>query len=194
MQPTTAQQLKRAAINIFFFLGERIALIALVILGSIAVLLQSSKPAFSESPPLNYSITVNGLSSLNNVPHGAIEMVMEAPKVAYTPTPTPSPTPTPIPPTPTATPTPTPAPTVDPSNNEIWDRIAHCESNQNWGDNTGNGYFGGLQFSQGAWNSVGGSGNPSEASRDEQILRGKKLQEVRGWGAWGACAHELGLH
>jgi hypothetical protein len=85
-------------------------------------------------------------------------------------------------------------PVADPNDNAIWDKIAECESHQNWGINTGNGYFGGLQFSQGAWNAVGGSGVPSEASRDEQITRGKMLQNQRGWGAWGECASRLGLN
>ena len=90
------------------------------------------------------------------------------------------------------TPTPTPQPSID-ANGDIWDRIAMCESRQNWSINTGNGYYGGLQFSQGAWNSVGGTGLPSEASREEQIERGKMLQAKRGWGVWGLCAKKLNL-
>lgn len=89
--------------------------------------------------------------------------------------------------------TPTPTPVVDPATDTIWLQIADCESHQNWGINTGNGYYGGLQFSQGAWDSVGGSGLPSEASKDEQIMRGKMLQQKRGWGPWGACSKKLGL-
>jgi hypothetical protein len=112
-----------------------------------------------------------------------------------------SPTPSPIP-TATETPTPTiapvtPTPTVvavDPNSDDIWNKIAECESHQNWSIDTGNGYFGGLQFSQGTWNSVGGSGNPASASREEQISRAKQLQQMRGWGVWGACAQQLGLN
>lgn len=113
-----------------------------------------------------------------------------------TPTLTPSPTPTKIP-LPTSTPIPTSTPTPDPKNPdnaEVWESIAKCETNGNWSSDTGNGYFGGLQFSQGAWNSVGGSGNPAQASKDEQIIRGKMLQKMRGWGVWGACAQRLGLN
>lgn len=77
---------------------------------------------------------------------------------------------------------------------DIWDQLAMCESKGNWAINTGNGYYGGLQFSQGAWNSVGGSGLPSDASREEQIERGKMLQARRGWGAWGLCAKKLNLN
>lgn len=83
---------------------------------------------------------------------------------------------------------------VDPESTEIWDKIAQCESKNNWSINTGNGYYGGLQFSEGAWRSVGGLGLPHEASRDEQIIRGKMLQERRGWGAWGACSKKLELN
>lgn len=122
------------------------------------------------------------------------------PTLTPTPTITPSPTPRLIPTkiplstlTPTLTPTPTPDP-KSPDNAEIWENIAKCETNGNWSSDTGNGYFGGLQFSQGAWNSVGGSGNPAQASKDEQITRGKMLQKIRGWGVWGACAARLGLN
>lgn len=90
--------------------------------------------------------------------------------------------------------TPTPTPLFDSSDTQIWLQLASCESHQNWKDDTGNGYYGGLQFSLGAWASVGGSGKPSDASKDEQIMRAKSLQKVRGWGAWGGCARRLGLN
>lgn len=89
--------------------------------------------------------------------------------------------------------TPTPTPAIDPGSNDIWYRLADCESHINWKDDTGNGYYGGLQFSLGAWASVGGTGKPSDASSDEQIMRGKMLQQKRGWGPWGACSKRLGL-
>ncbi len=89
--------------------------------------------------------------------------------------------------------TPTPTPVIDAGSNDIWYKIADCESHKNWKSDTGNGYYGGLQFSQGAWTSVGGQGKPSDSSADEQISRGKLLQQRRGWGAWGACAKKLGL-
>ncbi len=102
-----------------------------------------------------------------------------------------SPTPTP---TVTVTLTPTPEPTKAVVGDEIWDKLAACESTGNWSIDTGNGYFGGLQFSQGAWNSVGGTGSPASASREEQIDKAKKLQAMRGWGVWGECAKKLGLN
>jgi hypothetical protein len=75
----------------------------------------------------------------------------------------------------------------------VWDQLAECESGGNWAANTGNGYYGGIQFSLQTWQSVGGSGYPHENSREEQIKRGKILQEQSGWGQWPACSAELGL-
>jgi len=69
----------------------------------------------------------------------------------------------------------------------VWDKIAQCESGGNWSINTGNGYYGGLQFSAATWHSVGGTGLPSDHSREEQIKRAKILQARSGWGQWG-CA------
>lgn len=121
------------------------------------------------------------------------------PTVTLIPTPTVTPILTPTPtfvPTLTATPTatPTPFPTASPEDVANWDKLAGCETHGNWSADTGNGYYGGLQFSQSAWVAVGGNGNPAQASRDEQILRGKTWQARRGWSAWSECAHKLGLY
>jgi hypothetical protein len=75
----------------------------------------------------------------------------------------------------------------------VWDRLAGCESGGNWSINTGNGYYGGLQFSLSSWRAVGGSGYPHKASRAEQIRRARKLRAGQGWGAWPACSGKLGL-
>ncbi len=75
----------------------------------------------------------------------------------------------------------------------VWDELAQCESGGNWSINTGNGYYGGLQFSLSTWRAYGGSGMPHEASREEQIAIAKKLQADAGWGAWPACSSKLGL-
>lgn len=75
----------------------------------------------------------------------------------------------------------------------LFDALAGCEANGNWGINTGNGYYGGLQFSASSWRAVGGSGLPHHHGRGEQIYRGHLLQERQGWGAWPACARRLGL-
>lgn len=75
----------------------------------------------------------------------------------------------------------------------VWDRLAQCESGGNWAANTGNGYYGGIQFSASTWASVGGSGLPHQHSREEQIKRGQILQSRAGWGQWPHCAAQLGL-
>ncbi|MCW2790768.1 MAG: resuscitation-promoting factor [Aeromicrobium sp.] len=69
----------------------------------------------------------------------------------------------------------------------VWDKIAQCESGGNWSINTGNGYYGGLQFSAATWKSVGGPGLPHQNSREVQIKYAKILQARSGWGQWG-CA------
>lgn len=75
----------------------------------------------------------------------------------------------------------------------VWDKIAACESGDNWAINTGNGFYGGLQFTLSSWRGVGGSGYPNQASRSEQISRAEILQSRQGWQAWPACSAKLGL-
>ncbi|HEX5086773.1 MAG TPA: resuscitation-promoting factor [Nocardioides sp.] len=78
--------------------------------------------------------------------------------------------------------------------NGVWDRLANCESGGNWHINTGNGYYGGLQFSLGTWHAYGGTGLPSQHSRETQIAIATKLRDASGgYGAWPACAAKLGL-
>lgn len=70
----------------------------------------------------------------------------------------------------------------------VWDRIAQCESGGNWAENTGNGYYGGLQFSLGTWHAYGGAGLPSNASRATQIAIAEKVRAAEGgYGAWPVC-------
>lgn len=75
----------------------------------------------------------------------------------------------------------------------VWDLLAQCESGGNWAINTGNGYYGGVQFLPSSWAAVGGTGLPHEASREEQIARARILLAYQGWGAWPACSARLGL-
>ena len=75
----------------------------------------------------------------------------------------------------------------------VWTRLAACESGGNWSANTGNGYYGGLQFSLSSWRAVGGSGYPHQASAGTQIAMAQRLQARQGWGAWPACSAKLGL-
>jgi uncharacterized protein YabE (DUF348 family) len=86
-----------------------------------------------------------------------------------------------------------PTPTYS-SGTTVWDKIAQCESGGNWAANTGNGYYGGLQFSLGTWQAYGGSGLPSSASRLTQIAIATKVRNASGgYGAWPACSQALGL-
>ena len=77
----------------------------------------------------------------------------------------------------------------------VWDRIAQCESGGNWHINTGNGYYGGLQFSAGTWRAYGGSAYAStadKASKAQQIAVATKVQRGQGWGAWPTCSSRAG--
>lgn len=68
-----------------------------------------------------------------------------------------------------------------------WDAVAACESGGNWGIATGNGYYGGLQFTMGTWHAHGGSGSPASASREEQIRVAENVRASQGMGAWPVC-------
>ena len=80
----------------------------------------------------------------------------------------------------------------DPNFDGSWDALAECESGGNWQINTGNGYYGGLQFALASWQGVGGTGYPHENSRETQIEMGRRLWESSGWGAWPGCTRQLG--
>ncbi|HEX4704540.1 MAG TPA: transglycosylase family protein [Pseudonocardiaceae bacterium] len=73
-----------------------------------------------------------------------------------------------------------------------WDAIAKCESGGNWADNTGNGYFGGLQFTMGTWHANGGQGAPQNASREEQIAVAERVLATQGIHAWPICGRHAG--
>ena len=77
-----------------------------------------------------------------------------------------------------------------------WDRLAQCESSGRWDINTGNGYYGGLQFYQPTWASFGGGAYAARAdlaTREEQIAIAEKVLARQGWGAWPACTKKLGF-
>ena len=78
----------------------------------------------------------------------------------------------------------------------VWDRLAQCEATGNWAINTGNGFYGGLQFTQSTWLGFGGGQYAPLAhlaTREQQIEVAIKTQAAQGWGAWPACAKKLGL-
>jgi nucleoid-associated protein YgaU len=83
------------------------------------------------------------------------------------------------------------------ASDETWNRLAQCESSGDWQIDTGNGYYGGLQFSDQTWDAFGGeryASTADQATRAQQISIAEKVLDVQGWGAWPACSAELGLN
>ena len=79
----------------------------------------------------------------------------------------------------------------------VWDRIAQCESGGNWHINTGNGYYGGLQFAASTWRAYGGTAyapTADQATRAQQIAVATKVQSAQGWGAWPTCSARAGAY
>jgi hypothetical protein len=68
-----------------------------------------------------------------------------------------------------------------------WDAVAQCESGGNWSANTGNGFYGGLQFKPSTWAANGGVGSPATASRAQQIAVADRVLASQGPGAWPKC-------
>jgi LysM repeat protein len=83
--------------------------------------------------------------------------------------------------------------TANAAPDSVWDRLAQCESGGNWSINTGNGYYGGLQFNPRTWAAFGGSGMPHQASRGQQIAVAERTLASQGWNAWPACSRKLGI-
>ena len=81
------------------------------------------------------------------------------------------------------------------SGSTVWDQLAQCESGGNWAINTGNGYYGGLQFNLGTWQAYGGTGLPErEQPRDpDRDRRAGPRRRRGGYSAWPACSQSLGL-
>jgi resuscitation-promoting factor RpfB len=82
------------------------------------------------------------------------------------------------------------------SGSSVWDDLAQCESGGNWSINTGNGYYGGLQFSHGTWHGYGAgefAEYPHQATREEQIVVAERLRADRGYQPWPSCRAKLGL-
>jgi hypothetical protein len=72
-------------------------------------------------------------------------------------------------------------------NEARWDRVAACESGGNWSINTGNGYYGGLQFSLGTWQAYGGSGYPHQNSKRAQVIVAERVRTQSGLHHWPHC-------
>lgn len=85
---------------------------------------------------------------------------------------------------------------VAPKKNTVWDRLAQCESTSNWHINTGNGFYGGLQFQQSTWEAFGGleyAPRADLATREEQIIVAERTLKGQTWNAWPSCSRQLGL-
>lgn len=81
------------------------------------------------------------------------------------------------------------------SDGTIWDSLAGCEAGGNWAINTGNGFFGGVQFDQGTWEANGGlryAPRADLATREEQIAIADVTRQRQGWGAWPVCSGRVG--
>lgn len=81
------------------------------------------------------------------------------------------------------------------ANSAVWDALAGCEAGGNWAINTGNGYFGGVQFDQNTWERNGGlryAQRADLATREEQIAIAEVTRARQGWGAWPTCSGRIG--
>lgn len=82
------------------------------------------------------------------------------------------------------------------SNGSLWDALAMCESTGNWAAHTGNGFEGGLQFTNSTWLAYGGGAyaqHAYQATREEQIAVAQRVQAGQGWGAWPVCSKKAGI-
>lgn len=177
--PEKSSPVEERVVKLIIFIGERLAIILFAIFATTLLFTSFTTQAFSKQeeaefvkPDSNWyqkNITLPALKS----EYKSVEYTISEAQI-----------------------TPTPNSKIEHANasdNSIWEKLAQCETHGNWSADTGNGYYGGLQFNMSAWESAGGLGNPAQTSKDEQIMRGKILQEKRGWSPWGACAKKLGL-
>jgi resuscitation-promoting factor RpfA len=87
------------------------------------------------------------------------------------------------------------APSASAAADSTWDKVAQCESGGNWAISTGNGYYGGLQFSASTWKAFGGgqfAATANKASREQQIVVAEKVLAAQGWNAWPVCSKKAG--
>jgi resuscitation-promoting factor RpfA len=88
------------------------------------------------------------------------------------------------------------APSAIAAPDSTWDKLAQCESGGRWNINTGNGFYGGLQFTPSTWRGFGGkeyASSAHQASRAEQIVVAERVLAKQGWNAWPACSRKLGI-
>lgn len=174
-----------------------VAMLPLVLLMGIAVThYHDGSKTLEDHPP---STSVPEFAGASSGRAAGFDLLKQPPPTTTTTAPPPPPTTTTTsPPSTEAPPPPPPKPSSpsgswgDPNDPATWDRLAQCESGGDWHINTGNGYYGGIQFSLSSWQAVGGTGYPHEHSREEQIRRGQMLWQQGGWNHWPACSSHLG--
>jgi hypothetical protein len=86
-----------------------------------------------------------------------------------------------------------PAPAASPAPGDVWAELRDCESGGNYGEDTGNGFYGAYQFSPSTWTGLGYAGLPSEAPPAVQDAAAAELQARSGWAQWPGCSAKLGL-
>jgi resuscitation-promoting factor RpfB len=195
---------RAAALTILAAVG--IALLAPMAARSVAPVPADEIAALLPAAPLPVNVAARGVLSDRRAP-APLPVTGRAESVAADALPTPASAPMEATLYPVATPKPTPAPRPPvssgggggdsvPVDGSVWDRLAQCESGGNWSINTGNGYYGGLQFSYSTWLGNGG-GDFAEyahlATREQQILIAENLHARRGFQPWPACRAKLGL-
>ncbi|MGZ8475432.1 MAG: transglycosylase family protein [Candidatus Limnocylindria bacterium] len=189
---------RAAALTLLSALG--IALLAPMAARSVASVPADRVEALLPAAPIPVVLTSRGSLSERQAAASLPSLDGEAETLAAAPLPTPNvatmeatirtvATPRPVP----VAGAPVDAPPLD---GNVWDLLAKCESGGNWAINTGNGYYGGLQFNYSTWLSNGG-GQFAEyahlATREQQILIAEQLHARRGFQPWPACSRKLGL-
>jgi hypothetical protein len=194
---------RAAALTVLSALG--IALLAPMAARSVAPVPADDIHALLPAPPIATALSLRGSLSDRSGP-GALPVAAGTEAVAAPAAPTPASVPMEATIRVIATPRPTPAPVAYappadggeavPVDASVWDRLAVCESGGNWSINTGNGYYGGLQFSYGTWLGYGGAEFAEyahQATREQQIIVAERLRAARGFQPWPACRAKLGL-
>lgn len=147
-------------------------------------------PAEAQDQPVeSRDQTIRPLSNSDPDPLSLLTTTTTQPPTTTTAPPPPPPTTTTQPPPPPTTQPPAPPPPRRTGLN--WDSLAQCESGGNWATNTGNGYYGGLQFDLQTWQANGGSGYPHHHSRETQISVAETLYSRRGDAPWPTCGYHL---
>jgi hypothetical protein len=159
-------------------------------LAALTSLLAPPPPA-PKAAPKRPTISAAGIKFIEAAmaPKPAPRVVTPAPAPVQVVAPPPAPKPAPTPP-----PQPAPAPVVSTApSGGVWAELRQCESNDNYADDTGNGFYGAYQFSLSTWLGLGYGGLPSNAPPSVQDQAAQRLQARSGWGQWPACSARLGL-